>query len=106
MKPPLTIKEKIKHGLHLDRALRLVWQSAPGWTAANFGLMLMQGLLPLVALYLMKLIVDAVTVGLVATDKHTAVLKLIWLILLAAAVALLGALCRALMEVAKARNYR
>lgn len=101
MKPPLTVKEKIKHGLHLERALRLVWQSAPGWTAANFGLMLLQGLLPLASLYLMKLIVDAVTAGLAAPDKHAALTRLVWLILLAAAAALLGALCRALTEVAK-----
>jgi ABC-type microcin C transport system permease subunit YejB len=60
MQPAKTIKEKIRHSLHLERALRLVWQSAPGWTAANFGLILIQGLLPLVSLYLMKLIVDAV----------------------------------------------
>ena len=45
------------------------WQSAPGWTTANFGLILIQGLLPLVSLYLMKLIVDAVTAGLMAADK-------------------------------------
>ena len=64
MQPAKTIKEKIRHSLHLERALRLVWQSAPGWTAANFGLILIQGLLPLVSLYLMKLIVDGVTAGL------------------------------------------
>jgi ATP-binding cassette, subfamily B, bacterial len=46
MQPAKTIKEKIRHSLHLERALRLVWQSAPGWTAANFGLILIQGLLP------------------------------------------------------------
>ncbi len=61
MKPASTITEKIRHSLHLERSLRLVWQSAPGWTAANFGLILIQDLLPLVSLYLMNLIVDAVT---------------------------------------------
>jgi len=66
MKPAETIKEKIRH------SLRLVRRSAPGWTAANFGLILIQGLLPLVSLYLIKLIVDAVTAGLVAPDKSAA----------------------------------
>jgi ATP-binding cassette subfamily B protein len=99
MEPPL--KDKIKQGLHLERALRLVWQSAPGWTVANAGLMLIQGLLPLLSLYLMKLIVDAVTAGMAAPDKLAALKKLLFLIFLAAVVALLGALCRALMEVAK-----
>jgi len=97
----LPLKDKIKHGLHLERALRLAWGSAPAWTVANAGLMLIQGLLPLVALYLMKLIVDAVTAGTAAPDKLAALQKLLLLILLAAGVALLGALCRALMEVAK-----
>jgi ATP-binding cassette subfamily B protein len=97
----LHLKDKIRQSLHLERALRLVWQSAPGWTVANAGLMLIQGLLPLLSLYLMKLIVDAVTAGIAAPDKYAALKKLVLLILLAAAVALLGALCRALMEVAK-----
>ena len=45
MKPAATIKEKIRHSLHLERAVRLVWRSAPGWTAANFGLILIQGII-------------------------------------------------------------
>jgi ATP-binding cassette subfamily B protein len=101
MKPAETIKEKIRHSLHLERALRLVWRSAPGWTAANFGLILIQGLLPLVSLYLMKLIVDAVTAGLVAPDKSAALSKVILLITIAAAVALFAACCRSLTEIVK-----
>ena len=101
MKPAKTIKEKIRHSLHLERALRLVWQSAPGWTAANFGLILIQGLLPLVSLYLMKLIVDAVTAGLAGAGKTEALKKVILLIVIAAAVALFAACCRSLTEIVK-----
>ena len=101
MKPAETIKEKIRHSLHLERALRLVWRSAPGWTAANFGLILIQGLLPLVSLYLMKLIVDAVTAGLVAPEKSAALSKVIFLIASAAAVVLFAACCRSLTEIVK-----
>jgi ATP-binding cassette, subfamily B, bacterial len=96
-----TLKERIKHSLHLERALRLVWQSAPGWTIANFGLILIQGLLPLVSLYLMKLIVDAVTAGLLAPEKADSLKKVTLLILLAAAVALFAACCRSLTEIVK-----
>jgi ATP-binding cassette, subfamily B, bacterial len=96
-----TLKERIKHSLHLERALRLVWQSAPGWTIANFGLILTQGLLPLVSLYLMKLIVDAVTAGLLAPEKTDSLKKVAVLILLAAAVALFAACCRSLTEIVK-----
>jgi ATP-binding cassette subfamily B protein len=101
MKPATTIREKIKHSLHIERALRLVWRSAPGWTAANFGLILVQGLLPLASLYLMKLIVDAVAAGIATPDKALAIKRVLLLILLAAGVALLGALCRSLTEVVK-----
>jgi ATP-binding cassette subfamily B protein len=98
---PVNLKEKIKHSLHLERALRLVWQSAPGWTAANFGLILIQGLLPLISLYLMKLIVDGVTAGLAAPDKTQALKHVLWLILLAGTVALFAACCRSLAEIVK-----
>ena len=81
--------------------MRLVWQSAPGWTVANFGLILIQGLLPLVSLYLMKLIVDAVTAGLLAPEKTASLRKVILLILVAAAVALFAACCRSLTEIVK-----
>ena len=101
MQPAKTIKEKIRHSLHLERALRLVYQSAPGWTAANFGLILIQGLLPLLSLYLMKLIVDAVTAGLLSPEKTDSLKKVILLILLAAAVALFAACCRSLTEIVK-----
>ena len=43
----------------LGRAFRLVWESAPGWTAASLALVAAQGLLPLASLYLVKLLVDA-----------------------------------------------
>ena len=101
MKPAASIKEKIRHSLHLERALGLIWQSAPGWTAANFGLILIQGLLPLVSLYLMKLIVDAVTAGLMAPEKTEALNRVILLIVMAAVVALFAAVCRSLTEIVK-----
>jgi ATP-binding cassette, subfamily B, bacterial len=48
-------------GRLLARAFLLVWESAPGWTAASLALVAAQGLLPLASLYLMKLLVDALT---------------------------------------------
>jgi ATP-binding cassette subfamily B protein len=45
----------------LGRAARLVWSSAPAWTTASALLLVLEGLLPLAALYLMKLIVDSLT---------------------------------------------
>ncbi|MBM4294581.1 MAG: ABC transporter ATP-binding protein [Deltaproteobacteria bacterium] len=101
MEPAKTIKEKIRHSLHLKMALGLVWQSAPGWTAASVGLILIQGLLPLVSLYLMKLIVDAVAAGLAAPGKPEALERIILLIVIAAAAALFSACCRSLTEIVR-----
>ncbi|MGM0672496.1 MAG: ABC transporter ATP-binding protein [Pseudomonadota bacterium] len=53
--------EKAKAALHIRRALRLVWEAAPGWTVASFALVLLQAAIPVLALYLIKLVIDAVT---------------------------------------------
>jgi ATP-binding cassette subfamily B protein len=43
------------------RALSLVWESSPSLAVASIVVRVVQGLLPLVVLYLMKLLIDAVT---------------------------------------------
>lgn len=63
----------------LARAVRLVWQSAKGWTLLNGALVTIQGVLPLIPLYLMKLMVDAVTAGISAPDKGAALWHILWL---------------------------
>ncbi|MGA3085470.1 MAG: ABC transporter ATP-binding protein [Thermodesulfobacteriota bacterium] len=67
-----SIKLKIRRTPQLGRAVRFVWQSAKGWTIANGVLVVVQGVLPLLQLYLMKLMVDAVTAGVAAPDKGAA----------------------------------
>jgi ATP-binding cassette subfamily B protein len=59
-----SISQKIKQSLRLDRAIRFVWQAGPRYTAASLALVVIQGTLPLLTLYLMKLIVDSVTFSL------------------------------------------
>jgi ATP-binding cassette subfamily B protein len=80
--------------LHLGRTFRLVWSIAPGWTAANIALAVVQGLLPLVGLYMMKLIVDGVTKGITATDKSAAFRDVAVLLVIAGLVGLAIALAR------------
>jgi ATP-binding cassette subfamily B protein len=87
---------KIQRALRLDFALRLVWQSAPGWTMASLALLVVQGALPLVSLYLMKLVVDAVTTALESPDKGAAFGRVGLLIGLTGGVALVSALLRSL----------
>ena len=84
----------------------MVWRSSPRWTLVNLFLVLIQGLLPLVALYLMKRLVDVVTAGVSAADKSAAVQQVIYWILLAAVVAVVTAFSRSISELAsEAQSY-
>jgi len=78
----------------LRRTLRLVWQSGPGWTVASLALLVVQAVLPLLTLYLIKLVVDAVAVAI--PDKGVAFGPVAVLVGLAGAVALVSAVCRSL----------
>ena len=49
---------------NLCRALSFVWKAGPGWTIASLVLKVVLGLLPLLGLYLLKLIIDSVTIAL------------------------------------------
>jgi len=92
-------REKIINTLRLKRALALVWQSAPVWTLVNAFLVVLQGILPLASLYLMKLIVDAVTASMSSANKDAAFEHLLFLIALAGGVAFLTVLSRSVSSV-------
>jgi ATP-binding cassette, subfamily B, bacterial len=77
------------------RAIRLVFTHAPGLTSLTIILVVIQGLLPLAALFVMKLMIDTVTAGIAVTDKSPVVTHLIFLIAVAVAIALLLAICQA-----------
>lgn len=85
-----------KRTLRLGRAVRFVWESAKGWTLLNAGLLVIQGLLPLLPLYLMKLMVDAVTAGISAADKWAAFQHVMGIGAAMGAVTLLGLALRLL----------
>ena len=65
-------RPQLSDALRLMDAVRLVWRAAPGWTALNVALAALQGIIPLLAVYLMKLIVDAVTRGVTEADHAAA----------------------------------
>ena len=77
----------------LGRALRLTWESSPGWTTASITLLLVQAVLALAALALIKLVIDAITGGAASADSTDSLEQAAILIGLAAGVALLNALC-------------
>lgn len=82
--------------LHIAKALRLVWRSTPKWTVASIVLIILQGALPLLTLYMMKLIVDAVTAGIVSPDKTEAFKQVLYLIGLAGIVTIFSTLCNSI----------
>jgi ATP-binding cassette, subfamily B, bacterial len=83
---PLSLK--ILRDLQLKRVLGLVWKAAPGWTLANGALLSLQAGLPLLQLYFMKLTVDAVTAGIVAPEKTSAITRVVVLVCLTGGAAL------------------
>ena len=93
-----TPRQRIEAALRLGRALRLVWRAAPGWTLANLALVLVQGTLPLAALYAMKRILDAVAAAVGAPGRPELAEPVSWWILVAGCVALFIALTRLLGE--------
>ena len=92
------LRLKILYALRLGRALRLVWQSSPFWTIARVFLLLIQGTLPLLSLYLIKLVVDAVNISITASNKEATFSHVAILIGLAGLVMLVSNLCNFLSE--------
>lgn len=96
---PDSVLLKMKRSLHLGRALRLVWSSGRGWNGASIVLQIAQGLLPLLAAFLISRVIDAVLNGAQETSvqaKDAAFHHIVILIALAGGVALLTSICDAL----------
>ena len=94
-----SIKEKGINILRLKRVFLLVWQCAPGWTLASAFLVILQGILPFAALYLMKLLVDSLSISIGSTNKEAAFGHILFIISLAAGVAFFTALSRSVSGV-------
>lgn len=58
---PNPLHTKLKNAVRIDRALKFVWQASPLYTILSGFVVLVLGILPLVSLYLIKLIIDSVT---------------------------------------------
>lgn len=84
--------------LPMRRALRFVWDSAPGWTATRVALICVQGVLPLAALYVMKLIVDAVATGIGDGGAAASLRRIVLLVVVAAAVAIVTLIARSIAQ--------
>jgi len=56
-----SLHTKLKNAVRIDRAIKLVWQASPLYTVLSGIILIVLGLLPLLSLYLLKLIIDSVT---------------------------------------------
>jgi ATP-binding cassette subfamily B protein len=101
MSQPIPLKEAVRQALRLDRAVRLVWRSAPGWTLVNLALLVVQGLLPLAGLYVMKRLIDSLAAGLTSSDPAASFRSLFTWLVVAASVAVATVLARSLGELAR-----
>lgn len=71
------------------RALRLVWQAAPRWTVYWVALLVLQGTLPVAAVYCTKLVIDALTAARESGGAGEQVEKVVVLLAATAAIFLL-----------------
>jgi len=97
--------ETRKSPVHIWRAFVLVFKSAPTSTIASLVLMFIQSLLPLAALYIMKLIIDLVTTSISHSSPFGSVWpRMIFLIVAAAAATFATAVCRYLGDMAREKQ--
>jgi ATP-binding cassette, subfamily B, bacterial len=75
-----SIQQKLIGRLRLERAIKLVWKSSPRWTILSVANIFILGLLPLLSLYLTKLVIDSVTIAISSTDKAVYVRNILILI--------------------------
>ena len=91
MSTRISVRKKIKNVFRIDRAFRFVWRASPGWTVLNTFLAILQGLLPLLSLYLIKLIVDTITSAVQSDYSEVVFREIVFLVALATGAALVQA---------------
>jgi ATP-binding cassette, subfamily B, bacterial len=94
------IKAKINQALYILPALKLVWQSSPKWTAVRAATLIFQGVLPLVSLFLLKLIIDQIAQSITVSNRSAAFEHALFLLLLLGGVMLLASAFTTLSDVA------
>ena len=61
------------------KSLMLVWESAPGWTTVNILISVLQSFLPLILVYLIRILIDDITRAASSGDEITSA-NIIWMI--------------------------
>lgn len=86
----------------LGWALRFAWQSGRRLTLVSGALTVVEGLTPLLFLYVMKLIVDTVAAGLLSSDRDAVLHQLTGLVIIAAGVVLVERALGTIRDLVKA----
>lgn len=102
--------KKIKGIIHttfnVKRAVGFVWTASRGWALLNAALLVIQGILPIVSIYLLKVLVDSV-VGTLGGDSTEAQMVQVYMVLTAVgAVMLLTGLARTVGSLAHKEESR
>jgi ATP-binding cassette, subfamily B, bacterial len=93
------IKDKINQALYILPALKLVWQSSPKLTAVRAVTLIFQGVLPLVSLFLLKLIIDQIAQSITVSNRSAAFEHALFFLLLLGGVMLLTSAFTTLSDV-------
>jgi ATP-binding cassette, subfamily B, bacterial len=86
------ILEFLKLTFSFRKAVTFVWDSSPKWVIINVVLLVIQGVLPIISLYMMKLMVDSVSLALSKPPEMRTIQPVIQIVVLSGVVALVSAL--------------
>lgn len=89
-----TFNNKIKNAIRVDRAFLIVWSASRKWTILSACITIIQGVIPLLTLYLLKLIIDTVTSAIQTGDSEGNLSKITYLVIAAAGIAIIQSACR------------
>ncbi len=89
-----SFNNKIKNAIRTDRAFSIVWKASRTWTIFGACLTLIQGVLPLLTLYLLKLIIDTITLAIQSGDTEGSFSRVTYFVIAAADVAIIQSACR------------
>jgi ATP-binding cassette subfamily B protein len=91
-------KEFFATTFRFQKAVRFVWESGPRWVLGNIGLLFIQGLLPILSLYMMKLLVDSVSAALLEPPASRSFQPVLNILLLTGSIALISAVVSQISE--------
>lgn len=88
-------QEKIKQLTYLKTALNIVWQSSKQYTIINLFIIIIQGITPLILLYLTKKIIDSLNLALEVNNQTNNInfSEILWLIIFIGIVSLIENFC-------------